>query len=276
MDRNTKRISPTVTTLDAGNAYWMARLAKAVYMKADNSTRPDEEGILQELKQDDDGFLAVTGFDNKSSQAALVEHNAYICMAFRGTDELTDWLDNIDVVSTEQFFGDFHRGFWESVEDIWQPMLEKYEALQGENNRPLFITGHSLGGAMATVAAAKLLHEDKPVSCVYTFGQPRTMKQDASRVFNSTCKTKFFRFHNNNDIVTRIPAWLAGYRHVGTCLYISRHRVIYRKVSWLFDITDHIYGILGNLAHIGDRGLDTVGDHDKDEYLKAILEWNMK
>jgi triacylglycerol lipase len=251
----------------------MAGIAKAVYMrKAENDTRPDEEGILQKLKQEDDGFIRVTGFDNKSSQAAIVEHNDYICMAFRGTDELEDWLDNIKITATRQLFGSFHLGFWEAVQDIWPPMLARYEEAQKNGSRPLFITGHSLGGAMATIAAAIMMHENKAVAGVYTFGQPRAMRPLTSMKFNAQYKGIFFRFHNNNDIVTRVPAAVGGFRHVGTYLYISEERIIIENAGFWFRFLDYIDGAL---SHIKKRGLDMIADHDIDEYLAAVKDWNL-
>ena len=73
---------------------------------------------------------------------------------------------------------------------------------------------------MATIAAAKFIHEDMPFTSVYTFGQPRAMTRDTSRIFNMECKSRFFRFHNNNDLVTRVPARVMGYSHVGSYMYI--------------------------------------------------------
>ena len=51
----TKRtLSPYKTTLDKGNAYWMARLSDVVYLKTSKQNQmPDEEKILANLKKDD-------------------------------------------------------------------------------------------------------------------------------------------------------------------------------------------------------------------------------
>ena len=198
-----KQVSPYKTELDAGNAYWMARLSKEVYLKrSEDNQAPDEDSILANLKKEDGKFISVLGIDKNSAQAALIEHESFLCIAFRGTDELADWLDNINAFSTKALFGEFHRGFWNSVEDVWRPINDKFRFLQQERKRPLFITGHSLGGAMATIAAAKLAHEDKPFTSVYTFGQPRALTRETAQIFDAECKSRFFRFHNNNDLVT--------------------------------------------------------------------------
>jgi hypothetical protein len=265
-----KTVSPYQTTLNENTAYWMARIAKAVYLKTTDDS-PDESAILSELKQDDGSFISVSGTNKNSAQAALIEHENYFCLAFRGTDEISDWLDNLNVFSEKVLFGEFHRGFWNSLNDVWQPLFDRYLQLRQTVRRPLFLTGHSLGGAMATVAAAKLIHSDLPFTSAYTFGQPRSMSLATSRVFNVEAKGKFFRFQNNNDIVTRVPARLMGYSHVGSYLYISEEQRINNDPGFWLRFLDSIDGIVDD---IGKKGLDSVEDHGMDNYLAAIEKWD--
>lgn len=267
-------VSPYTSKLTHGNAYWMARLSKEVYSKrSKNNQMPNEGKILNSLQKDDSKFLSVFGVDEKSSQAALIEHNDYLCMTFRGTNEVADWLDNLNVFSTKVLFGEFHRGFWEALEDVWEPIYEKYRELRANDKRPLFITGHSLGGAMATVATAKFVHDDQPFTSTYTFGQPRAMSRDTSLIFNSECKSRYFRFHNNNDIVTRVPARIMNYSHVGSYLYISLKGKIHPEPGFWFRFLDHVDGALEDL---GVKGLDGVKDHSIDHYIDAIKKWKLK
>ena len=269
-----KQVSPYKTELDEGNAYWMARLSKEVYLKkSEDNQIPDEDKILANLKKDDGKFRNVFGLDKNSAQAALIEHEDFLCMVFRGTNELADWLDNINSFSTKELFGEFHRGFWNSVEDIWKPLNDKFQYLHQQSKRPLFITGHSLGGAMATIVAAKFIHEDKPFTSVYTFGQPRALTEKTAQIFNTECKSRFFRFHNNNDIVTRVPAQLMGYSHIGSYLYISEEKEIHREVGFWFKFVDYIDGALNALK---EKGIDSIKDHDMAEYLEAIKKWDLK
>ncbi len=269
-----KRVSPYKTDLDSGNAYWMARLSKEVYRKKSESDEmPDEEKILTNIKEEDSKFVSVFGVNKNSAQAALIEHEDYICIAFRGTDEPADWLDNINAFSTKELFGEFHRGFWNSVEDVWQPINDRFRELQSHRKRPLFITGHSLGGAMATVAAAKLVHEDKPFTSVYTFGQPRVVTRNTAQVFNMECKSRYYRFHNNNDIVTRVPARLMGYSHIGSYLYITDEEEIHREVGFWFRFVDHVDGAI---SAWDEKGIDAIEDHDMNKYLKAVELWTLK
>ena len=269
-----KSVSPYKTVLDEANAYWMARLANDVYLKKSKENQmPDEDRILAGLKRDDGRFISVYGIDKNSAQAAVVEHEDFLCMAFRGTNEGQDWIDNLDAFAIDALFGQFHRGFWKSVEDVWHPMDARCRELQHKRRRPVFFTGHSLGGAMATIAAAKYIHEDKPFTGVYTFGQPRAMTRATARVFNMECKERFFRFHNNNDIVTRVPARLMGYSHVGSYLYISQEKKIFREPGFWFKFLDCCEGAFNAMK---ETGVDAVQDHGRDKYLSAVEAWNLE
>ncbi|WP_163930343.1 lipase family protein [Paraferrimonas sp. SM1919] len=266
-------VLPYTSKLNKQNAYWMALFSKEVYTCLSNSKKPDVKVIKQSLMAKDHKFQNVFGYDNNSAQAIVIEHSEYICVAFRGTDEIDDWLDNLKAFRTAQLFGEFHRGFWASLIDVWQPILDKCDLLQRAHKRPIFFTGHSLGGAMATLAAAQFVHVDRPFTSVYTFGQPRTMDRASSQFFNSQCSTRFFRFHNNNDIVTRVPARVMGYSHVGTYLYISEEKDIHQEPGFWFRFMDFFDGALSALK---EEGIDAIEDHSMDKYLEAITEWDFK
>lgn len=268
-------VDPYTTRLTRGNAYWMARIAQSVFIKTP-SHAPDEAGILKDLKDDDPDFIKVTGADKNSAQAVLIEHRDYWCFAFRGSDEMRDWLDNVNAFPTRILFGEFHRGFARSTDDVWEPLFERYLVGRQADRaagrpRPIFLVGHSLGGAMATVAAAKLLHIDHPFTSVYTFGQPRAMTLETARIFNNEARDRFFRFQNNGDIVTRVPSRLMGYSHVGICLYIAQDKRIHDDIGLWFRFLDTLGGAVEAASAIR---LDAVEDHAMIDYLDAIRAWN--
>ena len=266
-------VSEYRTKLCKGNAQWMALFSKLVYQKTSNINQmPDEEGILAALKEKDADFKTVKGYDKNSAQAMLVEHERYMCMVFRGTNEPADWLDNLSVQKELVLFGEFHKGFWRSVEDVWQ-IYDDYLELCAEKKRPLFITGHSLGGAMANIAAARLIHIDAPFSSVYTFGQPRALKPETARIFNVGTKLQYFRFCNNNDIVTRVPARIFGYSHTGTFLYITEDKEIHTDIGYWNRFIDQCSGAMSALT---EPGVDHIADHDINKYISAIDKWNIR
>ncbi|MEB3160550.1 MAG: lipase family protein [Synechocystis sp.] len=267
-----KTVEPYQTKLHSGTAYWMARLAQMSYVRQTDDAKPDEVTILDKLKQEDSKFLDVQGFSKKSSQAILAVHEDYYCFAFRGTDQSIDWLDNLNAFPYNVLFGEFHRGFWNAVGDIWEELFEAYLERRKTHKKPLFLTGHSLGGAMATVASAKLIQMDWPFISTYTFGQPRAMTLDTSRKFDVYAGSRFFRFQNNNDIVTRAPARAMNYSHVGSFIYISQEKELSNEPGFWYRFLDGVDGAFESFRQIGR--FDLVADHQMEDYLEAINAWN--
>ena len=122
---------------------------------------------------------------------------------------------------------------------------------------------------MATIVAARFLHENRPFTSVYTFGQPRVMAKTTAQIFNTKCQSRFFRFHNNNDIVTRIPARISGYSHVGTYFYITKDKECYQDIGYWFRFLDNISGVVERLD-MREKGIDSIEDHGMDEYLDFV------
>jgi len=279
-------MSYSTTRYRAENAFWMAKLSQLAYeqQKDTQDRHPDDEGILEQLQALDPQFEAVHGYEAKSSQAILVKHQHYIVAAFRGTDELADWFDNVNALSTDGPFGRVHRGFQAALLDVWPAMRDQYREYRRPSREtaaratsrpqlPLWITGHSLGGALATLAAAQLIQADEPFYGAYTFGSPRVGDRDFARIFNVEAGRRLFRFQNNNDIVTRVPARVMGYSHVGTFVYISEKGEISNDPGWWYRFLDQVTGAVSDL---GDIGIDGVTDHDVANYLHAIQEWGEK
>lgn len=275
---NTTRYQPE-------NAYWMSLFSNLVYLKKNDSTgdkedfSPDSDLILEKLKALDSDFLSVESFNLNSSQSIIVQHQNYVVGVFRGTDELKDWLDNVRIFPTKGPFGNVHSGFYNALLDVWKrkKMWDRIKELQyrgaGEVKRSLWLTGHSLGGAMATLAAACLAKENIPLYGVYTFGQPRCGDDNFQVKFDSKLKEKFFRFQNRNDIVTRIPARAMGYEHVGRYIYITENRELKSDVSWWYRFVESIEGIVEDILD-NDIRLNAIDDHRlEQEYIEGIKAW---
>ncbi|KAI9272624.1 Alpha/Beta hydrolase protein [Phascolomyces articulosus] len=92
-------------------------------------------------------------------------------------------------------------------------------------HRRLFITGHSLGGALGTIFLAKMVQSRSPVlehfGGLYTFGHPKIGNIDFARSFDRHMSNKIFHHAYNNDIVTRIPLWAPYDSPPGTLVYIG-------------------------------------------------------
>ena len=110
--------------------------------------------------------------------------------------------------------GDVHQGFldaWESIEEkdekdnegilnILQQWKKELLSENSENKEmEIWVTGHSLGGAIATLAATSLSVQKFNVKGLYTFGQPRIGNGEFVEKAKQRCKFKHSRYVNNNE-----------------------------------------------------------------------------
>jgi triacylglycerol lipase len=99
----------------------------------------------------------------------------------------------------------FHKGFVDAIGAIWQPLSTAVEAEVKKSDRPIWITGHSLGGALALLAAWLLKRKFVPVHEVCTFGAPMIGNKTACEAFNREFSGRIFRYINGRDPVPKLP-----------------------------------------------------------------------
>ncbi len=148
-----------------------------------------------------------------------------MALAFRGSqapntlDGLKDWLltnaNNYLILPEGQIGTDFaaagvgarfHRGFMEALHEIWEPLLATVTESTESSDRPLWLTGHSLGGALALLAAWRLQRSFITVHEVVTFGAPMIGNEAAARAFEQEFAGKIFRYVNFEDPVPLLPS----------------------------------------------------------------------
>jgi triacylglycerol lipase len=187
-------------------------------------------------------FLETLGLEAKlisveNTQVYVAQGEKSIVVAFRGSqtpdtlDGLKDWLltnANDLLILPEGRLGTdfvaagvgarFHRGFLEALAEIWDPLLAAVDAAMKAKERPLWITGHSLGGALALLAAWRLLRSFIPVHQVYTFGSPMIGNATAAEAFQAEFSDKIFRYVDEEDLVPLLPAFSLVANPYGHCL----------------------------------------------------------
>lgn len=207
-----------------------------------------------------------------------------IFIVFRGTnfadrsqvrsDLKISWIDEPDDT------GQISAGFRQEIDYVYPDIRYELAERLMRQPAPIYITGHSLGGALATVCASRLLllglqKSDKMYvpSGLITFGSPRVGDQ----VFANHVKTinivgkedrnrlGLIRYRHNNDIVTRTPSMLRGFTHVSNMTYIDSKGNFYYNPWW------HKRLWLG-IKGMGLRLLsDSFEDHRMKYYRSAIM-----
>tara|TARA_R110000851_G_scaffold5273_5_gene21906 strand:- start:3169 stop:3960 length:792 start_codon:yes stop_codon:yes gene_type:complete len=171
------------------------------------------------------GFKNYKFIDNDGAQCHIFHNSEHIVISFRGT-EPTQFSDvKADLLAFKRKSkteGKVHMGFKIELRKLWNDISG---ILNRRTKQQIWITGHSLGGAMATLCASRL-EERNPI--LYTYGSPRV----GGREWRDGCDVEHHRFRNNNDVVPVIPLWLMGYRHHGKLCYINYYGNIRKLTLW--------------------------------------------
>jgi triacylglycerol lipase len=225
-------------------------------------------------------------FDQGKVQGFVATNLEALLVVFRGTDQLEDWGINLNAApelpESAKIQGLVHRGFYEALLRVWaarvKPELEK------RGNRAVWIAGHSLGGALAALAAAhSTFIEGISVRGLYTYGQPRVGNQAFVEQFNATLGSRTFRYINDKDIVPRVPLMTMGYRHAGRKMFFTAAGTLVSEPSLLSQLHDFavseahkieeqlLGAIGGDTKKIFANRLEGIQDHSMDKsYLPRL------
>ena len=253
---------------ESGTAFGLKKadsLAKASLLAYDDPAAIEKQ-VINVWKFDKFQF-----FDNSDSQGYAMADAKRIVIVFRGTEPvLEDWLTDLDFDLVQgPFDGKVHHGFSQALDDIWTQVDRTISRFRQNTPKSIWITGHSLGAALATLATARRRDADQRVDGLCTFGQPRTGDRTFARNFNADFKAQTFRFVNNNDIVTRVPTRSTGFSHVGTLKYLTEGGKLEDDICWWWEFLDRMRGRFEDLFEWGSDGLK---DHSMKAYAKVIGE----
>lgn len=155
--------------------------------------------------------------DPATDTQVLVERMATGAYAviFPGTASVQDWRTDLKIAKAPWCGHRVHRGFAAAYESVHT----RIRLLIPIGSR-IVIAGHSLGGAMATLAALRL-GITYSVEAVYTFGSPRVGNGGFARAYNAAFAHRTFRVVNSGDPVPHIPWCFGTYRHVNRQVYLD-------------------------------------------------------
>jgi triacylglycerol lipase len=220
---------PLATSFELVNAGWLADLALLAY---------GNKQFIQE-KLDNSGLTGqgfVMKFLSRGITQCFVLHNDnFIVVSMRGTEidnfwgAFNDWLRNLEFKPVPDDSGGLvHEGFMKDIAEMWNDMngvpgLKSYlQTILADGTRTLWITGHSLGAALATLAAERAVRDGGfDVRGVYTYGSPRVGDIQFKHNYEARgLNANTYRVLHGIDVAQRLfPG--AAYTHVGQLKFID-------------------------------------------------------
>lgn len=130
--------------------------------------------------------------------------SAYV-LAFRGTADFKDWITDAKFLQKAYLYGGLaHDGFLDATYDLIKSVADTVQFALAYKSKPLFIAGHSLGGALAIVTASLLYHKGIIPLAVYTYGSPRVGNGSFAMAYDAL-GISTYRLVCPNDIVPHVP-----------------------------------------------------------------------
>lgn len=262
-------------------AWLMAKMSKLAYLPFEN----DDTELKAALSEA--GFELIKWFSKEGTQAFLAtrESDKMAILAFRGTQK----EDPRDIVTDlkANFYKDekefkIHDGFYRAFKCVENQIKS---ACEGLKEYSLYVTGHSLGGALALIAT-RALNSDNLAAC-YTFGSPKVGNEE----FDDDIKPPIYRIVNAYDIVPFSPPtyifellyllpWqkvrdfankFLGYDHHGDMRYLSYCKDNYEDLKIISN-----YNEFSRLAGLWTHRKESVKHHAIDAYCDKLAQWALK
>lgn len=195
-------------------ALLMALLCRYAYTAFEND---DITERLLEVQLGNVGLTLKGWFATGGSEGYVATNDAIAVVAFRGTTNAVDWRTNLRATSPKTLLVKgrppvcVHQGFFNAFEVVSEQV---HRLLDDEVGKPIYVTGHSLGGAIAQIAAASLARDD--IAACYTFGSPRV----GDKSFDLYVKAPHYRVVNGYDCVPLVPFTFMRFHHGGDPRYI--------------------------------------------------------
>lgn len=252
---------------NASTAVALAELSKLAY----------EDPDIIEVAAHQYGFdYQLFGFNESyhDTEACLFHRKGVAVLVFRGTefdyqDILTDLKFRQRAVSNQGVLGKAHRGFVQALNYVQVSVTAALQNLPRETK--LYVTGHSLGGALAVLAAVKCAVSRGLETTLYTFGCPKVGNRKFVKAVDQL--VTHFDVINATDIVPRVPFYAMGFARSGQRIYLSVDGKLKVGCSFWTAFVDRWAALLFGSNHDGWIGFHprrVFHDHTIGEYIRKL------
>ncbi|MCX4137897.1 S8 family serine peptidase [Paraburkholderia sp. SEWSISQ10-3 4] len=161
-------------------------------------------------------FDRCRGFEAGSARGFVAATNDVLLIAFGGSESICDWIGNFDLRLEDRGYANVNRSFAAAFDLVKEQLASALSQIRTAGMRT-WLTGHGLGGALATIAAAEF-REVLESATVLTFGQPQVGDETLQALFETDFPFRFYRLVNDDDVVARVPP---SYSPVGQLVHFD-------------------------------------------------------
>ncbi len=261
----------TTNDFDINLAVRLAEASKLAYQSDDD--------IITKLKME--GFDHVYPFEEDLSRGFsafdLEKRNALL--SFRGTDNFKNLITDLKFIKVNYTWGKVHKGFYLALADAYNELIKFANEVTRLQIQDVYITGHSLGGALAMMTAAEFTVQGKKFPMrLYTYGQPKVGNTEFAQMFDTHFQKLAWRVVNGKDPIPELPPKSFSYQHCGAIKHIIHTAASNFDSSEAIQLVDTQQPLLTNeeLEKIIQEWETGKGipwkakDHRIDEYMRRV------
>lgn len=265
---------------DPRKAYWLAVASELAY-----APRAEIERVVRTDWSFSDLECWDVHTEQTDTQAFAISDGAVAVVAFRGTepkvinDVLTDARFRQNPFSSDPGLADMgavHRGFAGAISDVYEPivawLISRWAANVAATEHVLYVTGHSLGGALATMFAARVATDPRTRTWrfqLYTYGCPLVGNRVFAEHFDRLTGGRVFRCVHALDAVTQVPPRALGFSHVGQMLHFTKPDGLRREVSSLDRLLDLA---VAGIEDLRQAAREAIEDHGMANYVQRCRQ----
>lgn len=187
------------------------------------------------------------GREDVDTQVAVARNDAAMVVVFQGSQHPSARLDNQDGAYKDWIVTDLnvnltevselwepvrvHSGFWHAFSAVSDELLSTIMGMRSGDNPSIWIAGHSLGGALAMIAALWLQQRRVTSTGTFTLGAPRVGDHSFARLFAGSYSGALHRYVHEDDPVPLLPPDRMAYVQVGAPHVISREGELLLEAS---------------------------------------------
>ncbi len=206
-----------------------------------------------------------------NTQCFVMSDANNVVVVFRGSDKISDWLANFQasydpgpLIKTSA-----HEGFQDALFPAVISITETLGRVDARNKK-IWVTGHSLGGALSSLYAAMLIENGYSIYGLYTFASPRAGTASFANQLNAAVVGPHYRVVNDGDVVPHVPPE-PFYSHAGDRIILKTRYKDRKKTSWL----DQRVKALKKFIKMIDAKVDIIDNHvlsaKKNSYIPRLI-----